>query len=166
MCCDQCSCYWIYSVPGCFYVTAMRIALNRANNTELYRASLRVIIQVVLQKSFWQVEFDDVYVCTSFILMRGGTIRVQRYSSVRSAHLKTVAFANSEGEHLAEYPRAVSINGWLMIFQCSLDLHWTLERLTFFSPKSCPSLALSLLLSLSPSLLTVCRDLNDLCMLF
>lgn len=132
-----------------FYVTAMCIALNRANNTEPCRVSLRAIINIVLQRTFWQVEFDDVHVCKSFILIRREQIWVQRYSSVRSTHLKAVAFANSKGEHLAEHPRAVSIKGWLMISQCSLDIHWTLERLTFFPLKSCPSPSLSLSGSLS-----------------
>lgn len=133
-----------------FYVPAMCIALNRANNTEPCRVSLRAIINIVLQRTFQQVEFDDVYVCKSFILIRREQIWVQRYSSVRSTHLKAVAFANSEGEHLAEHPRAVSIKGWLMISQCSLDIHWTLERLTFFPPKVLSiSLALSVGLSLS-----------------
>lgn len=37
----------------------MHIALTRANNAEPYRASLKAIVQEVLQKTFRRVKFDD-----------------------------------------------------------------------------------------------------------
>lgn len=137
MCCEQCFSYCKESIPGSFYVTAMRHLQPGLIKQHHAKGFLKAIIQEVLQKTLkLRIQYIRWYIFYS----------QRRKNSLSPAIFRSKVNSFASGCTCNSAPGAVPIkrviNDRSMFSRSSRPL----ERLTFFFffGKSCPSLFLSL----------------------